>query len=596
MNLERSTGIGELLRAVLAALDAAEVRWALLRGRADLGSAGHDVDLLVARDDVAAAEDVVFGFGGVALPMPSPPWHRFYVLTDPASGAEAVLDVVCELVYGRRILLHSGLETVCLDRGTREAGLSVLDPADAFWTILLHSLLDKDTVTEQRRAELRALLDAGARPSPCRTFVEAICPPGWSPERVLAGVAEEEWTLLSHVGRLIVGPRPGSRRSALVALRAAMARPLRALYAFGWRRAGLGVTPHVLDVAERTPVDDVLLDVRRRPWRCDVRLLVPDAQTHRLADALREDHYLGVLGAWVRPTTVGVERVRVIPSSTVGLSADAWWDLWLSSPSVPGRLHTRRASAGPEGRTGRRPRRKRRGRSVRVSFSGLDGAGKSSQIRTLTRALPECFSVDVLWMPTKIWPEPLLNQLPAGFRSRLGPRRTIPLPRDPADQLDGVAAVRTDAVRETRPARGLRGMVRSAAWVPIAVVAAISVGLSLRRRAANSSAEVVVLDRYRLDSLVKLQCWYPEVPGAWLARIVEMLAPPPDVEFLLRVDPDVAYRRKPEQWSVRQLSTHARRYDHLAQRGNVVTLDGHEDPDQLARTILSQVGAVLDAG
>jgi hypothetical protein len=201
----------------------------------------------------------------------------------------------------------------------------------------------------------------------------------------------------------------------------------------------------------------------------------------------------------------------------------------------------------------------------------------------------------VLWLPTKVWPEPLLNRLPASFRSRLGPKRTTVVSNPPAGGTGGERGGSTQGAPTTRGRDGFADALRSATWVGIATVAAVSVGLSLRRRASNSSADLLVLDRYRLDSLVKLQFWYPDVSEAWLARVVGALAPAPDVEFLLRVDPAVAYARKPEQWSVNQLSKQARLYDRLAAGPlHVMTLDAHEEADDLAREVISQVRPILD--
>ena len=223
-----------------------------------------------------------------------------------------------------------------------------------------------------------------------------------------------------------------------------------------------------------------------------------------------------------------------------------------------------------------------RPRQVRVSFSGLDGAGKTRQIEALVAALERGRTVEVLWVPFKIWPESLLNRLPAGLRSRLGPKRGT---GDPS--LGG----------STPPdGRGAAGRSpRSLPWWVVGSFAAISGGLSLRRRVRHGEADVIVLDRYRLDTVVKLQYWYSDVSGHWLARVVEALAPAPDVEFLLRVDPEVAYARKPEQWSVAQLTRQARLYDGLAARpGRVVTLDAEDDPDSIARTVEAHVRAALD--
>ena len=224
-----------------------------------------------------------------------------------------------------------------------------------------------------------------------------------------------------------------------------------------------------------------------------------------------------------------------------------------------------------------------RRRPVTVSFSGLDGAGKSRQIEALVADMSQRHSVEVVWLPLEVWPQSLLQRLPAGFRSRLGPARRAAA-GDPA------------ATPSAAPGRGGPGrLLLTTLWVLVGSLAAVSVGLSLRRRAASSSAELLVLDRYRLDSMVKLQSWYADVPAGWLARIVRALAAAPDVEFLLRVDPEVAYSRKPEQFTISQLSQQSRLYDQLAtSRLGVVTLDAHQDADALAREISARVGRCLD--
>jgi len=226
----------------------------------------------------------------------------------------------------------------------------------------------------------------------------------------------------------------------------------------------------------------------------------------------------------------------------------------------------------------------RRGRPVRVSFSGLDGAGKTLQIDALVAAVAGDHTVEVIWLPTKVWPESLLNRLPAGFRSRLGPKRT--------------AVLRAPEAGSGRPrvTRGLGDVVRSFLWLMIATFAAVSVGVSLRRRASRTGADVLVLDRYRLDSLVKLHFWYAEASAAWLSTVVRALAPAPDVEILLRVNPEVAFARKPEQWSVAQLSKQAGLYDRFAAGPlQVVTLNAEADVEDIAREVRTRVRAVLDA-
>lgn len=218
---------------------------------------------------------------------------------------------------------------------------------------------------------------------------------------------------------------------------------------------------------------------------------------------------------------------------------------------------------------------------TRVAFSGLDGAGKSHQIDALVRDLGD--DVEVVWIPFKIWPEQLLKRLPARVRSRLGPARR---------------AVTTSPAAPGRPrpkaGASLRRALRVALWTPVGCAAAVSAGLSLRRRVAAAGSRVVVLDRYRLDTIVKLHYWYAEVPPRLLSWIVLLLAPRPTLEFFLRVPAEDAYARKPEQWSVPQLTRQASAYDSAAVDAGALVLDGREPPDQLATQVLDHVRPLVE--
>ena len=237
-----------------------------------------------------------------------------------------------------------------------------------------------------------------------------------------------------------------------------------------------------------------------------------------------------------------------------------------------------------------------RPRPVTVSFSGLDGAGKTRQIDALVTSLGENFEVAVLWVPFKIWPEQLLNRLPAGFRSRLGPKRKTV---DAASSNGGPGVGGRTSAPTRRPSAlrpRLGGALRSMVWTCIGTFAAVSAGLSLRRRAADLEADVLVLDRYRLDSIVKLQYWYADVSDSWLSRVVRTLTRAPEVEVFLRVEPAVAYERKPEQWSVRELSKQANLYDRLVDAlPGVVTLDAQADPAVIAASVERHVRGALGA-
>ena len=177
-------------------------------------------------------------------------------------------------------------------------------------------------------------------------------------------------------------------------------------------------------------------------------------------------------------------------------------------------------------------------------------------------------------MPFKMWPEPLMTRLPVSFRRSARP-----------EQESGTATIPDERARHGLVADG-SALLHRLARTPIGLAAAISAGVSLRRRAAGSNAELLVLDRYRIDSIVKLQYWYPDVPASLLARVVTVLAPAPDLEIYLRVDADAAYQRKREEWTAEQLDRQARLYDRVAAHlPSVLVLDGHDDPDEVADAV-----------
>jgi hypothetical protein len=364
-----------LLDRVLAGLELAEVRWALLRGRAYLGVPGGDMDVLVAADDLGPFEDVVFGVSGLALPRTLHPWHRFYVLDDPDSDASLILDVVTELTYSRALRIASGLETGCLDRRRKVDGLYVLDPTDMFWTVLLHCLLDKQSVTGRRRRELEEVVQVVTGPSPGEAFFASLCPADWSPERAIASVAHGDWDALADLRRQIssgVSPVPRSLAGSVLALPGRLVRRgARAIYPTVWRRAGLGVTPHILDVVESVGVGTIVVSLRRRPVLCEVVLLVPDDRRRALVERLPEEHYWCAQGVWTRAGQRGLERVRVLSPTELVLSSPAWADVLRFSTPMPGRAHCRRASAATSLLV----------TAVAVS-EGLAGRGTTGQLRS----------------------------------------------------------------------------------------------------------------------------------------------------------------------------------------------------------------------
>lgn len=216
---------------------------------------------------------------------------------------------------------------------------------------------------------------------------------------------------------------------------------------------------------------------------------------------------------------------------------------------------------------------------MRMSLSGLDGSGKTSQAAALAAVLGEERETELVWIPFDMWPGSLLKLLPTRIRVHLGPRGRMHADATLTAAQLARQVSRAEAIVAAQPPGPTR-LVPRIFWWTVATLTAVSAGTSLRRRMNRMTAEVVVIDRYRLDTIVKLQTWYPSVSRTWLAHLVLWLAPAPDVECLLRVEGEEAFARKPEQYSALQLARQARMYDELiaAHVPGAVVVDGHEVP------------------
>ena len=207
----------------LPALDAAGVRWCLLRGADQLHRPDGDVDVLV---DRRAHRDLPALLANAGF-SPTRAWgygpHRFFV-----DRAGLKLDVVSELAFGRHQELPTRSADAVLMRRVRDHALWLPAPADAFWALLLHVLLDRGWVRPRRARELVTLAPrARGAASPLADVVAAACPAGWDPPRMVDTAAAGSFDeLLALVPALRAG-WPGSRRVAIaarVAMRAAARR------------------------------------------------------------------------------------------------------------------------------------------------------------------------------------------------------------------------------------------------------------------------------------------------------------------------------------------------------------------------------------
>jgi hypothetical protein len=199
------------------ALNEAGVRWCLLRGESDLSRPEGDIDLLVHRNDLPVLRICVARAGGFA-PLPS--WgrgsHRFFIAFDVADGRWVKLDVVTRLSFGHHQELPTDAAAALLARTTRSGGLAVPAPADAFWALLLHLVLDRGSVRAEDADRLHGLAAAAAgAPSPLADVVAATGVAG-GPEWFVAAARDRRWDELARTAAALRAgwPRSGPVRRA----------------------------------------------------------------------------------------------------------------------------------------------------------------------------------------------------------------------------------------------------------------------------------------------------------------------------------------------------------------------------------------------
>src|SRR5258707_14590973 len=166
-------------------------------------------------------------------------------------------------------------------------------------------------------------------------------------------------------------------------------------------------------------------------------------------------------------------------------------------------------------------------RPLLISFSGLDGSGKSTQIENLRMAMN---SAGLNTRLLAFW-----DNVVVGVKYREGfvhkvykSERGIGAPGKPVNRRD----------------KNMRGWHLTLARHFLYLLDAINLGLVVARAKKKSGADVLILDRYIYDELSNLNLANPFSRA--FVKFVHSFVPRPNVAYLLAPDPVKAYERKPQ--------------------------------------------------
>lgn len=169
---------------------------------------------------------------------------------------------------------------------------------------------------------------------------------------------------------------------------------------------------------------------------------------------------------------------------------------------------------------------RRRDRPLLITFSGVDGAGKSTSIASLTEWLANGGTqvrVVTFWDQVVVIRRLRARITSAWFRGETG----VGVPGDPIRRRD----------------KNLRPWYATLGRCLLYVFDAIHLRM-VAEKMRTSKVDVLIFDRYIYDQLATLPIEQTAI--RIYARILAKLVPRPNIAYLLDADPDAAFARKPE--------------------------------------------------
>jgi thymidylate kinase len=246
------------------------------------------------------------------------------------------------------------------------------------------------------------------------------------------------------------------------------------------------------------------------------------------------------------------------------------------------RLHARyhsRLGADLPPRWARRPRT-----GAIIALSGLDGAGKSTQALALRECLAKLgYDAHVAWTP--LGSNAALRALATAMKRGLARLPVGPLAHADAKRVERRVLSEVDGPTD---AGGRWRRLAVPLWSTLITLANVS---SYHRNARGSRlrGRIVIYDRFVLDTLVELRFSYgPESDLPVQESLARVLAPKPQLAFLLDLPAEEALRRKPD-WSAQQTELRRGLYEQLHRSLGVRQIDATRPAEEITYELVREV-------
>lgn len=216
-------------------------------------------------------------------------------------------------------------------------------------------------------------------------------------------------------------------------------------------------------------------------------------------------------------------------------------------------------------------------RPLLISFSGLDGSGKSTQIENLRRALER---LGYRTLTPAFWDDVVVGtRWREGFVHKVyGSEKGVGAPDKPVERRD----------------KNVRKPYLTLARHVLYLLDAVHLAWVVARH--HASGDAVIFDRYIYDELANLPL--KNQFTRWFVRLVAAIVPRPDVAYVLDADVEAARARKPE-YPVEFMRECRASYLELARQLGSLTLipplSIEEARKQIMATLLATTGSVAPA-